>query len=209
MYKQTKNRGAERWCQRRNVSNILEPGETLELVGADGAGRRKWKPRGLCWRLQIWSEPLCDEDLERLRKLRYRDPLVFKRSRKEKRSLSVNHFCPCWVYGSKAWGWVLRKAAAGRMESRYLWAGSEGLDCERGCGRLTCRNVRVLPLWASGNPAAKLMLFCHVIGVFLSVEYAWFFKIAIPIVNMCPSKNCWVVPGNLTVGLVYPRVPFN
>ena len=135
--------------------------------------------------------------------------LVFKRSRKEKRSLSVNHFCPCWVYGSKAWGWVLRKAAAGRMESRYLWAGSEGLDCERGCGRLTCRNVRVLPLWASGNPAAKLMLFCHVIGVFLSVEYAWFFKIAIPIVNMCPSKNCWVVPGNLTVGLVYPRMPFN
>ena len=30
---------------------------------------------GLYWRPQIWSEPLCDEDLERLRKLRYRDPL--------------------------------------------------------------------------------------------------------------------------------------
>lgn len=53
----------------------MEPGETLELVGTDGAGWRKWKPRGLCWRPQIWSEPLCDEDLERLRKLRYPNPL--------------------------------------------------------------------------------------------------------------------------------------
>lgn len=53
----------------------MKLGETLGLVGADGAGWRKWKPRGLGWRPQIWSEPLCDEDLERLRTLRYHDPL--------------------------------------------------------------------------------------------------------------------------------------
>lgn len=150
--------------------------------------RRWWSRGGGNWNLEvfagdwIWSEPLCDEDLERLRKLRYRDPLktppgVQEEQKKRKRSLSVNHFCPCWVYGSKAWGWVLRRLLLEEWKADTSGLGVKGWTVRGGVEEvLTCRNVRVLPLWASGNPAAKLMLFCHVIGVFLSVEYAWFLK---------------------------------